>query len=347
MTRNNGKVHDEEQLIQFCKRLPKVELHAHLTGSLSPSTFQTLVNKHRANIPELEGFTLPEGKVKIAEFFDLFRIVNRLTADEESLRFAAQQVVQDFAADGVRYLELRTTPKISANMTKEDYVRTVLSAIRTAPPNILVRLILSVDRRETLEQAQETVDIALKYKDEGVVGLDLCGHVEKGHFDIVKPAFVRAREGGLRLTVHFGEIPENLNEAESLLSVSPHRLGHATHVDPASQQIIRSQNIPIEICMSSNVLSHTVASFEDHHVKDHLREGHAVVLCTDDKGVFLSELSNEYAIAARTFGMTEMQLFELSRRGIACIFEEEEVKEQLREEWDRWWKEYICKTTLN
>ncbi|CAO3598492.1 unnamed protein product [Absidia cylindrospora] len=193
--------------------------------------------------------------------------------------------MEEFAADGVRYLELRTTPRANPakGMTKESYIDTVLTTIATkSPATMVTKLIISIDRRNTLEEAQYTVDLALKSRDCDipVVGVDLCGDVMKGSFETLRPAFERARQQGqFPLTLHFNEVKENMHEAPELLSIYPDRLGHATLLDETSRAIIYERALPVEICMTSNVFSKTVSSYEDHHVKELLEEGHPFILC--------------------------------------------------------------------
>jgi adenosine deaminase len=198
-------------------------------------------------------------------------------------------VIEEFAADGVRYLELRTTPRANADkgMTKHSYLQAVIQAIEQQQQvNIKTRLIISIDRRNTLEEAQETVDLALHFQQSSnvVVGVDLCGDVMKGSFLALKPAFERARQqGGFKLTLHFNEVAENIPEAPELLSIRPDRLGHATLLDEYSRTTVYQQAIPVEICMTSNVFSKTVATYEDHHVKQLLEEDHPFILCVSVK----------------------------------------------------------------
>lgn len=165
-------------------------------------------------------------------------------------------------------------------MTKVSYLEAVTNVIQE-PRNddMIVKLIVSIDRRNTLEEAQEVVDLALKFRNKGVVGIDLCGDVAQGVFEDLKPAFIRAQQEGFKITLHFNEIEENVLEAPSLLSIKPDRLGHATLLDDYSRKTVYEQNIPVEICMTSNVLCNTVKTFEEHHLKDLLNDNHPFVLC--------------------------------------------------------------------
>jgi len=151
----------------------------------------------------------------------------------------------------------------------------------------------------------------------------------------------------LKITLHFGEIEANIPEHASMLTISPDRLGHATHLDSESKDFISSKNIPIEMCMTSNVLCNTVKNYHEHHIRDFLLTNHKCCICTDDKGVFFSDLSTEYAIAASTFSLNPKNLFELSFQSIDCIFDSDETKLQLRKIWNDWYESYNSSNNSN
>lgn len=136
------------------------------------------------------------------------------------------------------------------------------------------------------------------------------------------------------MTIHLGEVPDTEQESLSMLECLPDRLGHATYLTDGLRERIFQANLPIEICMTSNVICKTVSSYEEHHIRDFF-PAHPCALCTDDMGIFGSPLSAEYAIAARVFSMDNQQIFDLSRKAVDCIFADESVKEGLREIWDR------------
>jgi adenosine deaminase len=166
-------------------------------------------------------------------------------------------------------------------MTKSSYLDAVLSVIEQPRQDITTRLIVSIDRRNNLDEAQEVVDLALTYRSRGIVGIDLCGDVKVGLFENLRPAFERAKSNKFPLTLHFNEVQENLAEAPTLLSIRPERLGHATVLDDFCRKTIYENEIPIELCMTSNILCKTAASIEEHHIKELLRDRHPFVLCVE------------------------------------------------------------------
>jgi adenosine deaminase len=189
-------------------------------------------------------------------------------------RYSTNAVLEDFQADGVVYLELRTTPRAipASGLTKDDYVKTVLEILgahnNDTSNTMRAFLILSIDRRNTIAEAEEVVNLAIKHQSSGVVGIDLCGDPAKGDVRIYASAFARAKAAGLRLTLHFAEIELSASDTElsTLLSWGPDRLGHVIHVKEEFRHVIERETIGVEICLSCNVHAKMITgTYSDHH----------------------------------------------------------------------------------
>ncbi|KAF4550222.1 Adenosine/AMP deaminase-like protein 1 [Elsinoe fawcettii] len=331
----------------FCKALPKVELHAHFTGSISRQTLHEIWLRKRA-AGELEGVNAIEDPlvaippaangVNITTFFPIFSTnLYHLLTHPLDLTTALTSVLTSFAADGVVHLELRTTPRATAGLSKSAYVQLLLQHItqwNAAHENgMQTFLILSVDRRNTRSEAAETVDLALQFKGQGVVGLDLCGDPTLGVVRVFRDEFARAKKGGLKLTVHFGEVSGDWVEGElmELLSWGPERLGHVICLEEGVKEEVRRRGCGLELCLSCNVLAGmSEGGFGEHHFGGWRGgEGNAVALSTDDVGIFESELSNEYALVMEHFGLSRKEIVELSRQAAGMVFAGEEVKKRI------------------
>lgn len=229
-------------------------------------------------------------------FFDVFsKSIYNLVNDAETILYATKSVLNDFRADGIRYLELRTTPREIRDehgkilKSKEEYVDIVLRGIQEfqqeqqqkdneANTDMSVYLILSIDRgRDTASSAEEVVDIAIRHhrttfpNNPVIVGIDLCGNPLRGDVSTFRSAFNHASTQKLGTTIHFAEtIYSNENgaeELETLLSFEPDRLGHVIHVPDEIKEKIASRKIALELCMSCNVHAKMIVGggFEDHH----------------------------------------------------------------------------------
>eukprot|EP00128_Syssomonas_multiformis_P002371 Colp12_sorted_trinity150504_noHs@17098 len=325
-----------EGVDDFCQKLPKVELHAHLNGSISIPTLQRLLDR-RGKGSNLPPYFINDGHHKtIDECFELFRFVHEAVDDAEAVRIATVDVIREFRADNVRYLELRTTPKAMTGLSKVQYIEAVLEGIEIAAkevPGIITKLLLSIDRKRGVVEAQENVELALKYQTKGVAGVDLSGDPRAGDFHTdFAPVLLKAKGAGLPLALHFAEIPTP--ESLGLVELGPQRLGHGTCTEKPVWDAMLERRIPLEVCLTSNVKCKTVLAYPDHHFRKLYAANHPICLCTDDKGVFDTTLSKEYAHAARHFSLSKQQLYELSKQAIEYIFADETVKQQLREMWD-------------
>ncbi|KAI8892587.1 adenosine deaminase-like protein [Globomyces pollinis-pini] len=325
-------------LREFCEKLPKVELHAHLNGSLSHAIILELIalKGDNALLEEYEEFKKRE-LVELSDFFLLFGFIYKLAVTTDAVTLMTKRVIEEFYSDGCLYLELRSTPRASANMTKPDYINAMLLGVQQASescPQITVRLIVSIDRRNTLDESLDTLNCVELVDHKGlIVGIDLCGDPRTFAETMIQP-LEKAKQMGLKVTIHTAELPDNDGETTSIIELIPNRLGHATFLNPDHCQFVADKQIPIEICVSSNVLGKTVASIEQHHFYEWYVKKHPLILCTDDVGVFESKLSNEYFIVAEAFNLDKHQLYELSKATIDNIFAEENIKSTLRTSWN-------------
>ncbi|KAJ8407810.1 hypothetical protein AAFF_G00268540 [Aldrovandia affinis] len=332
----------------FYRQLPKVELHAHLNGSVSVATMENLISrKPHLNIQQSMTAIHKGQRRTLDECFQVFKVIHQLIDTEEDILMVAKAVIGEFAADGVKYLELRSTPRDEAHtgLTKRKYVETVIEAIRQCKQedlDIEVRFLVAIDRRNGPEVAMETVKLAEDFmlsSDGVVVGLDLSGDPTVGHGRDLLPALQKAKNCGLKLALHLSEVPSQKEESELLLTLPPDRIGHGTFLHPevgGSKSLVdkvRERNVPLELCLTSNVKGQTVASYDKHHFGYWYQLGHPCVLCTDDKGVFSTELSQEYQLAASTFGLSQEAVWALSQQAIGCSFAPDHLKEQLHQRW--------------
>lgn len=364
------KAEAEKEMREWCVLLPKVELHAHLNGSVRDSTLLELAkqlgDKGVIVFEDVKDVIMKNGR-SLPECFQLFDLYHILTTDHETVTRITKEVVEDFAAENVVYLEIRTTPKNNEvkGMTKQSYMNAVIkglkaveavdvvlfdSNLRTDKPlscipmselggdtkkkKIYVRLLLSIDRREATSAALDTVNLAMEMKDLGVVGIDLSGNPVVGEWETYLPALERAKELGLPITVHCGEVA-NRKEIQAVLDFCPQRVGHVCCLEGEEWKKLKSLMIPVEICLTSNVMTGGAPSLELHHFADLYNAKHPLSLCTDDAGLFSTSLSNEYYHVASTFGLSKAELFQLAQDAVEFVFAGDGVKKSLKEAFKR------------
>eukprot|EP00898_Chlorokybus_atmophyticus_P004479 jgi/Chlat1/5031/Chrsp32S00381 len=267
------------------------------------------------------------GERTLEECFQLFGEIHRVTTDHASVARITKEALTDFERDNVCYVELRTTPKEVAaeDMTKRSYTEAVLDAIdeyRAAGGATQVRLLLSIDRRETAAAAADTVRLAHDLKSRGVVGIDLSGNPRIGDWATFEPALRWAQDHRLAITLHCAEV-YNPEETRAMLALRPDRVGHVCALDDTLTAQLLASGIPAELCLTSNVRTESVPSYHEHHFNALRRAGHPICLCTDDAGVFDTTLSREYALTAAAFNLTPEHLRSIAAKSIDYAFLDE------------------------
>ncbi|KAJ1292263.1 hypothetical protein BS78_02G378600 [Paspalum vaginatum] len=355
-----------EEMREWCFALPKVELHAHLNGSVRNSTLLELAkqlgDKGVIVFEDVMDVIMKNGR-SLPECFKLFDLFHILTTDHDTVTRITKEVVEDFAAENVIYLEIRTTPKNNEakGMTKRSYMNAVVKGLKQVEAvdvalfdsnfrtnetlnsqpaieldgdkkkkKIYVRLLLSIDRRETTSAALDTVNLAMEMKDQGVIGIDLSGNPVVGEWETYLPALQHAKELGIPITIHCGEVA-NKKEIQAVLDFCPQRLGHVCCLNDIEWKKLKSLMIPVEICLTSNVMTGGAPSLELHHFADLYNARHPLSLCTDDCGLFSTSLSNEYYLVATTFGLSKSELFQLAQDAVQFVFADDVVKKSLKQ----------------
>ncbi|XP_007533548.2 adenosine deaminase-like protein [Erinaceus europaeus] len=333
----------------FYSELPKVELHAHLNGSISSNSMKKLIAKKPGLKIHNKMTIIDKGKKRtLDECFQVFQIIHQITTSPEDILMITKDVIREFAEDGVKYLELRSTPRkeTATGMTKRTYIESVLEGIKQSKQENLdidVRYLIAIDRRGGPSAAKETVKLAEEFflsTEDTVLGLDLSGDPTAGEAkDFLEP-LLEAKKAGLKLALHLSEIPNQTKETQELLDLLPDRIGHGTFLNSSGGgsmdlvDFVRRHQIPLELCLSSNIKSQTVPSYDQHHFGFWYSIRHPSVICTDDKGVFATSLSQEYKLAAETFNLTQSQVWDLSYESINYIFASDSTMSELRKKWN-------------
>jgi adenosine deaminase len=327
----------------------QLQLHAHLSGSISR---QTLHDIWQSKTTTLEDplLAIPLGKIDydLTTFFPLFSsYIYALINDVSSIERSTKAVLRDFEADGVIYLELRTTPRAvtvdgEVRILSREYVRIVLGCLywqnSREGATMMAKLILSIDRRMSLQEAEQVVDLAIWNKAAGVVGVDICGDPTKGDISLFTPAVLRAKKAGLGITIHFAEAPGVAeSELRTILDWNPSRIGHVIHVPETMRQEILRRGTVVELCLSCNVHAKMITgTYKDHHFKYWWEKRGKIAMSTDDVGIFCSPLSEEYRLVGEHFGLMKDDLLKLSAMALEAAFVGGKEKETLKEQIKNW-----------
>jgi adenosine deaminase len=305
-------------LRQLLLQLPKVELHRHLEGSIRLSTLVDVAEQYDIDLParDVEGLRkhvqiTPDSPMDSTHFLSKFSIIRRFFNAPEVITRIAREAVEDAAADNIKYMELRFTPKALAkqmNFSFADVVRWVFAGIGEAQAgrDIKVRLIISMNRHESVAEGERALRVALDHRAKGIVGLDLAGQESGYPASPFYRLFAEAKQAGLGITVHAGEWfgPRNIKDAISVMGAD--RIGHGVRVveDSKVAQLARETGTVFEVCPTSNLHSGVFPAAKYHPLRDMNDLGIKTTINTDDPAISNVTLTDELALALGPLGMT-------------------------------------------
>jgi adenosine deaminase/aminodeoxyfutalosine deaminase len=300
----------------FLQQLPKAELHVHLEGSVEPETLLELEPSLTREIIDAcyacEDFPA---------FMHAYEWVNRFLRTPDHYALITRRLLDRMARENIRYAELNLSAGVI--LWKKQDLAAVDEAVRQAAEGspIQVRWIWDAVRQWPAEDAMRVAAMAAERIEDGVVGFGLGGDETRGPAEKFAEVFRFARSQGLRLAPHGGEItgPESVWAA---LELGAHRIGHgiAAARDPRLLAELRDRDIPLEICITSNVLLGAVESLEAHPVRRIFDAGVPVTINTDDPGLFRTTLTREYELARDVFGFSQAELAEVAANGFRYAF---------------------------
>lgn len=238
-----------------------------------------------------------------------------------------EEAIEDAAADHIRYMELRFTPNALAKANGyplTEVIGWVCEAAARAQQQhrITVRLIVSMNRHESLEVGQATLAAALQFMGQGVVALDLAGLEPGFPARPFGPYLREARQAGLGVTVHAGEWEGPENVADAIQNLRVRRIGHGVRAveDSATMQLARQHRVYFEVCPTSNIQSGVVGLLAHHPLLDLHYLDMPITINTDDPAVSQTTLTDEYALAIQGMGMSLGDLREMIIRAAEAAF---------------------------
>lgn len=295
-----------EEIADF-KQLPKAELHLHLYGSFPRDylfSIATAVQKEELTT----ALDLVAQKIDYHAGFRVFGLIAQIVNSEEKLQKGVVQLCKSLEDDHISYVEIRTGLKDLGHGT-EEYLRAVLRGIQEAALiQLKANVILSLQRSSSVSAAKETIDLALKYRDQGVVGIDISGNSSMGQVQQIMPDLKRAKGKGLAFTIHMGEVPGEMDQMLLLTLLEPKRIGHGVYLCDEAKEWILRHRVPLEVCLTSSVLVKMIDNYRNHPGIEFFRLGHPIVFCTDDSLLFSTTLSQELSYAHQLCGLSKEEV---------------------------------------
>ncbi len=325
------------------RALPKTDLHCHLDGSLRLETFMELGRQAGLDVPDdpaevRRKFFPADRECSINEFLRYFDHTLAVLQTAAALERVACELAEDFAAEGVWYLEVRFCPlfHLEEGLTADQAVAAVKAGLDRAEQAHAIKtgIILTGIRTTGPEASFELSQLAVQWKDRGVVAFDLAGAEEnfpaKDHLE----AFYNTMNNNQNVTIHAGENfgPASIHQA--LHRCGANRIGHGTRLeeDPDLMAYVANNRIPLEVCLSSNLQSCVVDSLARHPFRFYLKEGLRVTLNTDNTLFARTSPFAELRLAVDTFDLTLLETENLLINGFKSAFFPEENKKAMIQE---------------
>jgi adenosine deaminase len=321
-------------------RIPKVQLHCHLEGTLHRDRFRQLAFHHgvdigtRGRVPVGETYRFGS----FGEFLLLFRDVASVLREPADFAALATDFVADAVAQNVRYAEIFVSPSVWTWFHHGIDVEATFAAMRTAldaghaKHGIVVAFICDLTRNFGAERALETARLGVAMQKYGVIGVGLGGDEAKWPAELFTDAFAFARAHGLRTVAHAGEAAGAPSVRAAVETLGAERIGHGVRAieDPAVVALLAERQIPLEICPTSNRLTGAAPAHLPHPMGALHEAGVRVTIDADDPALFGTTLVDEYVEVEQTLGSAALVTF--AANAIDASFAPVALKTRLRAE---------------
>jgi aminodeoxyfutalosine deaminase len=333
------------------RSLPKAELHLHLEGSVDPPTLSELSRRHPTPLSTANNrytnigdsgrvFTEEEARALYAYdnftgFMLAFKAVTERLRTADDYELVTYRMMQKLHAQGVVHAEVYISAGV-VHWRGQEFAPLFEGAERGRQRGerdfgMSLYWIFDAVRHFGVDEARRVVEEAIRFKDRNVAGIGIGGDERKAGPEPFREVYQHAANHGLRLTVHAGETvgPEGIWGA--LRELKPYRIGHGLHAieDPELVRFMADAQIPIEVCITSNIKTGCCRAVEEHPARKLFDAGVPIVLNTDDPDMFHTDLVNEYRIARDIFHFTDDELRILAKNSFRASFLPEDRKKAL------------------
>jgi aminodeoxyfutalosine deaminase len=309
---------------QFVLTLPKAELHLHLEGSIQPATLLELRRRHGkpGTLEEVQRLYRYED---FPGFLMAFKTVTEDLQTAEDYELITYRLMEQLKAESVLHAEVYVSVGVCLwrKLNFEPIFEGLERGRQRGERDFGVSLLWVFDavRHFGPGAAREVFELAVHYRDRNVIAVGIGGDEQKAPPELFREVYGYAAENGLHLTAHAGEYagPESIWGA---LNLKAERIGHGLTAaqDPELIEELAGRQTPVEICISSNVLTGCCKSVADHPAKNYFDQGMMITLNSDDPAMFATSLAREFQLAQQSFGFTDEHLRELARNSFEASF---------------------------
>lgn len=316
------------KLNEFIKRMPKVELHIHLEGSIAPRTFLELAKRNDVAIPahDVAGIKRLFHYQSFGEFLTVFMTLTRTIARYDDFEQLAYEMGLMLSEQHILYAEVMISPMQhllnGINLTKS--IAAVSKGFEQArrETGIVMRLALDYGRQYGTAYAWYVLDVAKNTRDLGVVAWSIGGNEIHHPPEPFADIFAAAREAGLHVMAHAGEVEGPHSVWGAVNALHAERLGHGIRSidDPLLVAHLRDTGVVLDISPSSNILTGAATSWIKHPLRQLYDAGVLMTINSDDPTFFNTTLTEEYRRVTRHFGFTTDDLCKLVLNSVRAAF---------------------------
>jgi adenosine deaminase len=312
------------------RRVPKVELHLHAAGSVRPATIREFVAADGLSPALGERYASAGPGEGLPAYLTRFAAWDATVNTPDRLARVVAELIEDLSADGVAYAEVRLRPPTEDDGLWHAMMESAIQTARAvaAPAVDFIAVML---RGWSEDRAVREARRAAAWAGRGIVALDIAGDEAIGGFASLAPAVHVAREAGLAIDTHAGETGGAPAMREALALLAPDRIAHGVGVvqDPQLVSELRERGLHLAMAIRSNVQTGAVADLSRHPFPALLRGGVSVGLNTDNRTISGTTLSDEYALAADTLGLSWTELARATTQAAEATFAPIAVRQRL------------------
>ena len=333
-------------LTVFLRRLPKAELHLHLEGTVTPETLVELSERHGGEQDASEVFTLEQARAlyrysDFTGFLLAFKAISGRLRTASDYELITYRMVKQLSAQGVVHAEVYISVGVIFYWRKAE---------AEADPLLFEAIFAGMERGRLRAEAEYGVTVLwifdavrhfgvteaakvfrkaaeLKATHPSIIGIGIGGDERRTGAEPFRELYAEARAAGLRLTAHAGETagPESVWAA---LNIGAERIGHGltAQYDAELIELLAERQVPLEICVTSNLRTGSCRSIDEHPVRRYFDAGLMITLNSDDPALFGSDLEGEYTVASEHFEFTREHLLELATNSFEASFMAPEEK---------------------
>src|SRR5512134_2666001 len=325
--------------------IPKTEIHCHLEGAIRTQTIIDIAKEYHLQLPSYDVIELDKHVKVLDQMRDLHAVLQAFAIFQNSITSPnvveriAWELFEDSAKQNIRLFEVRFSPdwafrghNLAWDKALEGILRAQVRAEREF--DMAIGLIAITSRSLGPESCVRTVDWSIRHKDH-ILGIDLADSERDFPLREFVPSVMKAKEAGLRVTIHTGEDTPASFVKETIELAEPDRIGHGIHSIEDMQviELIKERDITLEVNPWSNYLTNSVRTIEEHPLKKLFDLGVKVTINSDDPEVLETNVNNEYRIAHEVLGMSLEDIALCNRYACEASFIPEASKQRICEKY--------------